>query len=799
MEQNPGEALEYFVADRIRETLQEPGEARPGGRGKPVLAFLAFFLGVTLILQSLLAAGAQVLMERDLSPRFVSDWQETDLFREEISSCLRDFLTLGAGGQLDFYDNSYWLEFGPGDFYGTEVEEGTCIIQSEAVGEAASVFGVRPFGSVRKEAVDSGAAPKSQNENEPVPQSKPEVPPDASYQADKNVLYLIIGGEGENRRVYQNTTSSQAFFEQRTNGDYNFYLIFSNGKAQIWKDDVELDVYGSGYYDGDSQWFLPGYDNFPASEQLNGVYVYMAIRANPARYYSVDYQTGQQYFNSNMYYIAQRVNDSRQFYAHQAIWAGAGALLLCVAFALRKYKRLADAKIAVWTRRVWTEVRALILLGMLLLIFLPQSWQSLYWNWQDYWWRYVESGELWIGQLLYGIAAIMGSNFLLTLALIWFFWLLYNDHRYNPKGARRSLLRPFFRGLRAKDLKRPIEKRISRMGALCGLAVAMLELELIFFLVVCSVRYFSLPVWSLWTLFLLPLLIAAALVVRNALRQETIARDLGLLADQVEAVRAGNLSAPLKLPEDADLQTMADSLNDIQAGMKTALAEQTRSERMKVELVSNVSHDLKTPLTSILSYAELLRQEDLPPAAADYARIIDEKAQRLKGMVQDVFEISKAAADQLPVHLERLDLAKLLRQTLADLDGPIQRSALTFKVDLPAEPVMITADGKRLYRIFQNLIDNALRYALDGSRVYLTLTTSGEQADVSVRNTSRTELPEGVDFTARFVRGDASRSDGGSGLGLSIVRSFAEACGGRFRVETVADFFTAVVTFPLSR
>ena len=276
-----------------------------------------------------------------------------------------------------------------------------------------------------------------------------------------------------------------------------------------------------------------------------------------------------------------------------------------------------------------------------------------------------------------------------------------------------------------------------------------------------------------------------------------LARDIAALADQVEAVRAGDLERPLVLPEDADLRRTAESLNDIQAGMRAALAEQTRSERMKVELVSNVSHDLKTPLTSILSYAELLRQEDLPPAAADYAKIIDQKAQRLKTMVEDVFDISKAAADQLPVHLERLDLGKLLRQTLADMDGPIQASALTFKAELPEEPVMITADGRRLYRVFQNLLDNALRYALEGSRVYLRLKTAEGTAEASVRSTSRTELPEGVDFTARFVRGDSSRTDGGSGLGLSIAKSFTEACGGSFRGETVADLFTAVVTFPV--
>lgn len=266
-----------------------------------------------------------------------------------------------------------------------------------------------------------------------------------------------------------------------------------------------------------------------------------------------------------------------------------------------------------------------------------------------------------------------------------------------------------------------------------------------------------------------------------------------------QVIAAGNLNHQIEtahLP--ADLKEHAEILNNISGGLTDAVNEQMKSERFKAELITNVSHDLKTPLTSVLSYAELLRQEPLEGAAADYARIIDEKARRLAVMVQDVFEVSKAASGQLPVHLERLDFAKLLRQTLADLEGPISQSGLTFRMELPEIPVMITADGRRLYRVFQNLIDNALKYALAGSRVYLSLKTEVGRAEASLRNTSREELPTGVDLTARFVRGDASRTDGGSGLGLSIASSFTEACGGDFHVETLADLFTAVVSFPLA-
>ena len=796
MENNPGKELEYYVAGQIRKTLEEdvpPGVKiiRPGRRVKALIGFLAFFLGVTLVFESLGAIGSQILWERDLSPRFTKDWQETDNFHNEVSQYLKDFLVLGAGGQLDFYNDTYWEEY-DGGLIDKGYEMGTFVTEAESNTVISAIFGAKPYGYATSGSTSGFASPIQE------PQATPDREPDADYQADKNILYIIQGGTGEDRREYKNTTGSVSFFEQRMGEDYNFYLIFSNGKVQIWKDGEELDVYGNGFYNEDSKWFVPGYDNFPASEQLDGVYVYMAVRKDPIRYYGVDYQTGSNYYNSSMYYIAQWVKETQRFYRTQAALFGVGVLLLCIWFFLRRETQSANAKIASWTLHIWTEARFLIgviLVGFLFFGFSGDRFTDLYYSLRDFYWYWNDSNFFYIGT---NLLRLLLSNLPILITLVWFLWLIRNDHRYNAKEVRRSLLRPFFRAVRARSLKRPIEKRVSRMAGISAFAVLFLEMEVIFFLILHSIFYYNpLPSWSLWTLFLLPVLAAAAITVYHVRRQCQIAEDIGRLADQVESVRAGDLSNPLDLPKDADLHKTAESLNDIQAGMKAALAEQTRSERMKVELVSNVSHDLKTPLTSILSYAELLRQEELPPVAADYARIIDEKAQRLKGMVQDVFEVSKAAADQLPVHLEHLDLAKLLRQTLADLDGPIQKSALMFKIDLPEEPVMIRADGKRLYRVFQNLIDNALRYALEGSRVYLTLKVT-DLAEVSVRNTSKTELPEGVDFTARFVRGDSSRTDGGSGLGLSIVSSFTEACGGSFKVETVADLFTAVVSFPLA-
>ena len=741
------------------ETAETPSPAA-GGSGKPwkaAAAALTFFLGVSLTLAALGTALGRLVWERGSREVFVRDWQETEAFRNEISSYLEDFLTLGAGGDLDWYDREAVAE-------GRET-----VVLSDwdiawGAGEASSASA----------SVDVWEDPTADN-------------PDYYFENDQNVLYTVTNQKTGVR--YCNTKDGKApsVYGQLPEG-YNFLLSFQHGKVIITKDGKALDIYGDGIYDGDADWFVPGYNNFPAGEGVEDVYVYMAVRETPVRFYKGDYANGGTVSSSRIYWVYQSLQENLRFWLRQAALLGSGVLLLAVWFLLRDAQRLVNERLAGLTLPVWTELRFAAAAVALLLLLLPPAGSVA----SEIWWMIRYDGLYsymlpYIGRAL--AASLENTGPLLTV--VWVLWLIHNDHRYNPREQRRSLWRLISVRLPRYSFQRRMTLRnrgaaaaawvLPGAGLLLGLSMGLSPAH-----------------WLFWLMVVIPA--GAALLISMVLwKNAALARDMGLLADQVEAIRGGDLSHPLDLPADADLRQTAESLNDIQSGMQRALAEQTRSERMKVELVSNVSHDLKTPLTSILSYAELLRQEPLEGAAADYARIIDEKAQRLKGMVQDVFEVSKAAANQLPVNLERLDLAKLLRQTLADLQEPIRASGLTFRVDLPEEPVMITADGKRLYRVFQNLIDNALRYALPGSRVYLTLKTGGERAEASLRNTSRDELPEGVDFTARFVRGDESRTDGGSGLGLSIASSFTEACGGAFRVETVADLFTAVVTFPLAQ
>lgn len=294
------------------------------------------------------------------------------------------------------------------------------------------------------------------------------------------------------------------------------------------------------------------------------------------------------------------------------------------------------------------------------------------------------------------------------------------------------------------------------------------------------------------------LLIGGLLLLICSIYLKKFIFDVAMLTEKMAKIQVGNPGLPLKLGKKSPLQESAETLNSIAEGIKTTVAESTRSNQMRIDLITNVSHDLKTPLTSIINYADLLCEELLPPPASEYAQALRDKSYRLKNMVQDVFEVSKATSGNLPLELVELDLRKLIEQTLADMNERIQKSSLTTKTHITTEPLQIRADGEKLYRVFQNLIVNALQYSLENSRIHVYVDKDNDFAYVKIKNTSKQELTfDTKKITERFVRADDSRTTEGSGLGLSIAQSFTEACGGTFQIETDADMFTALVRFPL--
>ena len=279
------------------------------------------------------------------------------------------------------------------------------------------------------------------------------------------------------------------------------------------------------------------------------------------------------------------------------------------------------------------------------------------------------------------------------------------------------------------------------------------------------------------------------------------ASELKTVMIGTERIKGGDLSTRIPEKGSADFVTLASSINNIAMGLQAAVESEVKSERMKAELVTNVSHDLKTPLTSIITYVDLLKTEGLSSDnAAKYLDVLDKKSQRLKVLTEDLFEAAKAASGNLSLKREQLDVGSLLTQGLAELSDRIEGSGLDFRVNIPVDKLHVQADGKLLWRAIENVLSNALNYALVGSRVYIEAIAKGNQVYMTFKNISASPLNiEPEELVERFKRGDESRSTEGSGLGLAIAKSLLELQGGTFKIEIDGDLFKVTMALPESK
>ena len=266
--------------------------------------------------------------------------------------------------------------------------------------------------------------------------------------------------------------------------------------------------------------------------------------------------------------------------------------------------------------------------------------------------------------------------------------------------------------------------------------------------------------------------------------------------DATNQMAEGDLK--ISLEEDLGVfQPIGESLEKVQQGFEKAVVEEAKSQSMKTELITNVSHDLKTPLTAIITYVDLLKKEDTTEDERKvYIDTLDKKSQRLKVLIEDLFEVSKAQSGNVQMNFMDVDIVSLLKQVKSEMEDSLEASDLTFRWNLPEEKVMLSLDGQRTYRVFENLISNALKYSMPYSRVYVDVENEKDVVKVIFRNTSAQELdfdPERL--TERFVRGDASRKSEGSGLGLAIAKSFVELQNGKFKIEVDGDLFKVILTW----
>lgn len=808
---------------------------------------MIFFIGVSLTL------GSLVDILRNLSgealPTYFTrtladDYQQSHRFRSYISNRLENFLSMAtaessdASGYRNYHDYGYYYN---GDGAVTESTETiTSDIYQEALkrtliqGTAASGYEFYDYYSgpymddygyfdyddyyynylydyfedyFGDESAGSRRTLTEEQKNE-LQQKTAELRGQAAQnyhdriKGDKNILYTILY---DGKVLYTNAENLPADGSMTAPEGYNFVLYFADGNARILKDGKEVEIYGDGYYREESEWYVPGYRNFQADEEMKKVTVCLAAVKEPVLY--TEGRSGEYRAQDNsLYWMRYESCESRKRLLAGMESLALGLLFLFLSLFVRRAKREADQKIARFTGMLWAECKAALVLITVVLIFADYYvngygyalWQEIRWAYESGW---QHAAAFYARSLLRDLSALHWT------ICFWEIYLIVNDLKYNQKVWRHSLTHKLYRTFTAKELHLPLSRRMAHRNTAVLLLAGVYGLFLLSgTFVLHNTRH---PAAWMVLLLLYCLMTAGFFLAEYLICAKNVetAHDLEILSDRIGDIRNGNYtpSGEDAVPGDSqnrpvgqDLAQIMAQLEDIRHGMAVAVDEQMKSERMKVELIANVSHDLKTPLTSIISYVQFLKEEEsLPDHVKDYVMILDEKSQRLKNMVQDVFAVSKAASGELPMHMEELDFGKLLRQTMAEMEEQISASSLTFRTEIPDAPVMILADGQRLYRVFQNLFQNALQYSLDSSRVYVTLTADQTTAAATIQNTSLTELKKGMDFTERFARGDQSRTDGGSGLGLSIAKTFTEACGGQFDLEVNADLFTVTVSFRL--
>ena len=258
----------------------------------------------------------------------------------------------------------------------------------------------------------------------------------------------------------------------------------------------------------------------------------------------------------------------------------------------------------------------------------------------------------------------------------------------------------------------------------------------------------------------------------------------------------GKLTYKIEEKGQGKFTDLAHNINNIKEGLRESIQNEIKSEKMRTELITNVSHDLKTPLTSIINYIELLKREEIEPdTARDYLNVLDNKAQRLKILIEDLFEASKAASGTMELNIEKLEITQLIKQVLGENDEKIKNQGLDLRINTPEEKVFIKGDGKRLYRVFENLVSNIVKYSMEKTRVYIDVIKRDGSVEIVMKNIASYELNFDVnEITERFKRADEARSSEGSGLGLAIAKSIVELHEGKLDIQIDGDLFKSIIT-----
>lgn len=400
-------------------------------------------------------------------------------------------------------------------------------------------------------------------------------------------------------------------------------------------------------------------------------------------------------------------------------------------------------------------------------------------------WMFVYGVLFWCVTSLRAVVRMKGAYWRERLLIRKLFHRIRHPKEGDPVGKKlndifrkvRSFLEQQYDALLHLDIQNQANRTIFKIVAV----------NFIFLMFVCCFWFFGIFALMIYSILLF-------LFLRKYVRD--LQEKYRMLLQSTNQLAAGRLDIPIE--GDAGLfNPLQEELKKIQKGFKKAVDEEVKNERMKTELVTNVSHDLRTPLTAIITYTDLLKNEKDEEKRKEYVEVLERKSLRLKVLIEDLFEISKAASKSVSMHFMKVDIVNLMKEVGLENDSKIKAANLEFRWKLPEQKVIMWLDSQKTYRILENLVVNITKYAMPHTRVYIELTEQENSVHISMKNVSATELNFNTDeITDRFVRGDSSRNTEGSGLGLAIAKSFAELQHGTLKISTEADLFKADVTLP---
>jgi signal transduction histidine kinase len=389
------------------------------------------------------------------------------------------------------------------------------------------------------------------------------------------------------------------------------------------------------------------------------------------------------------------------------------------------------------------------------------------------------------------------ATFCVLLICLSAFYFLIVDIIYNGKKIlTNSFCYHFFELVNTRKMVLPLQKKLFQYVLRYFMPVILtLILVILFYIFAVSTitivnyefSYSALFAFSTFTV------ICGVLwcCINRFKKYKQLVNDLGMIARTIENIRNGKYHGEFVLSPKSQFAELQNNLNTISKGFDEAFKEQVQAEKLKVELITNVSHDLKTPLTSIISYADLLSQEQLTPENANhYVQIIKSKSDKLKNLVEDLFEISKAESGAITVNMQPICLNELLAQAFGEYSDKLESANLEVKMNMPEEKIIISADGPKMSRVLSNIFNNIFKYSMSGTRVYIDVITQNEKVKVVFKNISNYSMNfDPSEITERFKRGDDARSSEGSGLGLAIAKSFMDLQNGTLNVDIDGDLF----------